>query len=125
MAQALVATTTTTTEVKLKPTLKRKLLTQLKTYHELKQDLKVIEAAMDRHRAIIEECVIESGEQSLALEGYKTTMVFPIRSTLDKKKLIEQGVTLAQIENATISKPGRHYVKVTCPGDSEKGENHE
>lgn len=116
---ALTVTTTTTAEVKLKPTLKKKLLTQLKTFHELKQELKVIQAAMDRHKTIIEECVIESGEQSLAIDGYKTTMVFPVRSTLDKKKLIDQGVTLAQIENATVNKPGRHYVKVTCPGDKE------
>ena len=49
----LTATTTQTTEVKLKPVLKAKLLKRLKTYAELRSQLKAIESAMDKEKGEI------------------------------------------------------------------------
>mgnify|MGYP001575939095 FL=1 len=114
---AATITTTTSHEVKLKPTLKRKLLTELKTYAELKFQRDAIDQALKGHKGTIEECLGEAGETTLSVEGFKTTMVSPVRSILDKKKLIEQGVSTAQIENATVNVTSRSYLKITCPGE--------
>ncbi len=114
------ATTTQTVEIKLKPSLKRKLLNELQAYAALHAQLKAIEAQMAAHKATLEECVIESGEQSIELEGFKTTLVFPVRSKLDKKLFVQQGGTLAQLENATVSTPSKHYLLVTVPGQKER-----
>lgn len=119
MPLALVATATTTKEITLKPQVRRKLLTELHAYQELKQQYKALEFALDAHKATIERLREETGEQSIALEGFKVTQVTQIRSTLDKKLLLEQGVTMGQIENATITKSGRPYTKVTTPGEKE------
>ena len=108
-------TTTTTHEVTLKPTLRRRLLTELRTYGELKAQRAALDLAMTKHRGTIEGYLGETGEASLSLEGYKVTLVCPITSRLDKMKLVEQGVTTAQIEAATVTTPGRSYVKVTVP----------
>lgn len=119
MALAPVATVTTTREVTLKPQVRRKLLNELRAYQELKQQYKAIEMAMDKHKDAIGALREQTGETSIALEGFKVTQVTQTRSTLDRKLLLEQGVTMGQIENATVTKPGRPYTKVTVPGDKE------
>ena len=116
-------TTTTTHEVTLKPTLRRRLLTELRTYGELKAQRAALDLAMTKHRSAIEGYLGETGEASLSLEGYKVTLVCPITSRLDKMKLVEQGVTTAQIEAATVTTPGRSYVKVTVPGERDNSES--
>ena len=63
--------------------------------------------------------MIESGEQSLAIDGFKSTMVFPNRSKLDKKKFVALGGSLELLEKATVSTPGKPYVKVSLPGEKE------
>ncbi len=120
LAAKIAVETTQTIEVKLKPSLKRKLLNELQAYAELHKQLKIIESHMAAHKATLEECVIESGEQSLELEGFKTTMVFPVRSKLDKKLFVQQGGTLAQLDNATVSTPSKHYLLITVPGQKER-----
>ncbi len=120
LAAKIEATTTQTVEVKLKPSLKRKLLNELTAYAALHAQLKSIEAQMAVHKTTLEECVIESGEQSLELEGFKATMVFPVRSKLDKMLFVQQGGTLAQLENATVSTPSKHYLLISLPGQKER-----
>lgn len=122
-ALATTATVTTTKEIKLAPQLRRKLLTELRAYAELKEQAKAIEQAMKKHKQTLDELREKTGEKSVALEGFKITLVEPVRSYLDKEKLIEVGVTTAQIEEATIVKPGRPYAKVTVPGERESDDN--
>jgi hypothetical protein len=120
--QAKIAVATTqTVEVKLKPSLKRKLLNELQAYAALHTQLKAIEAQMAVHKVTLEECVIESGEQSLDFGDMgKTTMVFPNRTKFDHKLFVQQGGTLKQIENATVPVTTRPYLKVTLPGQKER-----
>ena len=120
LAAKIAVETTQTVEVKLKPSLKRKLLNELTAYHALHTQLKAIEAQMAAHKVTLEACVIESGEQSLELEGFKTTLVFPVRSKLDKRLFVQQGGTLAQLENATVATPAKHYLLITVPGAQER-----
>ena len=129
--------TTTTHELKLAPQVKRRLLTSLRVYGELSQQMKAIKLAMTKAKGNIEEQLIDSGETSISIDGYKAkggtalydavygykaTYVSPVRSYLDKMSLLANGVTMAQIENSTISKPGRPYVKVTLPGGGDDDE---
>ena len=119
----LTATVTTTRELVLKPTVRRKLLTELKTYQELKGQLDAIKSAMDKHKGVIGKLREETGEQSIKIDGFSVTLVAPVRSTLDKQKLIAQGVTMAQIEAATIVKPGAAYEKISLPGNGRDEED--
>lgn len=123
MAVSTAVTTTTKEEVTIKPALKTKLLKKLKVYAELRQQLKAIEAAMDKEKAEIGKVREEIGVTSLALDGFKVTQVTNLRSTLDKKKLIEMGVTTDMLEEATVTTPGRPYEKITCPGDKTREED--
>ena len=116
-ALATTVTTTTKEEVKIKPILRTRLLKRLRVYGELRTQLKAIEAAMDKEKTEIGKIREEVGVTSLSLNGYKITQVSPLRSTLDKQKLIAMGVTTDMLEEATVTKPGRPYEKVTCPGD--------
>jgi hypothetical protein len=72
---------------------------------------------MDGHRDSIGKLREETGEQSISLNGFIVTEIRGTITTLDKKKLIAQGVTVAQIEAATITRPKRSYEKITLPGE--------
>lgn len=100
----------------LEPRLKRKLLTELKTYAQLAMQAKAVEKAMEKHKGAIAKLRDEQDEVSIEVDDFKVTLVAPLRSTLDKQKLIAQGVTTAQIEEATVVTPVRPYVKITLPG---------
>ena len=123
MAVAMTVTTTTKEEIKLKPILRVKLSRRLKVYAELRTQLKALELAMDKEKTEIGKIREQVGVTSLTLDGFKVTEVINIRSTLDKKKLVELGVTTAQIEQATVTKPGKPYTKITCPGSGAEGED--
>ncbi len=112
---SLSVTTTTTTTVELRPSLKRKLLTELRAYAELKAQADAIELAMNAHKATIRGLREGTGEKSLELEGFKTTDVTGETSKLDTKLLLLNGVTMGQINAATITKPKKAYELVTCP----------
>jgi hypothetical protein len=110
-------------EVTLTPAVKKKLLTKLRVYQELATQVKTLQAAMAKGRDEIDVLREETGEKSLSLDGFKATLVEPVRSKLIPKKLLAQGVTWAMIEAATEIKPGKAYCKISCPGDSDKDED--
>ena len=120
---ALTATTTTTQEIKLRPSLRAKLLKELRTYAELKAQAKALELAMDKHKGTIRDLREEAGVETLRLEGFTTTNVTNIRSSLDKMKLLEMGVTTEMLEEATVRKPGRPYEKISLPNESAHDED--
>lgn len=123
MGLVTTVTTTITEEVKLRPSLKAKLLRELRTYAELRAQVKALELAMDKHKATIGGLREEAGVNSLALEGFHVTLVSPMRSTLDKMKLIAMGVTTEMLEEATTVKPGRPYEKISIPGEKSREED--
>ena len=113
---ALNITTTTPTEVKLKPTLKAKLLAELNTYAKLHAQLKAIEADMETRKAVIGGYREDAGVETLTLQGFHVTRVSGgTRGTLNKMKLIEMGVTTEMLEEATDYEPVKPFEKVTCP----------
>lgn len=123
MPKATATATATVSEthvVKLAPLVRRRLLTSLRVYGELKTQLEAIKLEMSKAKDNIEGALIDTGETSIALDGYKATYVSPVRTHLGKQKLIASGVTLAQIEGATIVRPGKSYVKVSTPGGKDE-----
>ena len=115
-------TATTTHQVKIEPKLKRRLVTELKGYAALKTQRDALDSAMKKARGKIEDVLGDIGESSLAVEGFKTTLVAPVRTKLDEKKLIANGVTMDQIEASKVQTATKPYVMVTCPGEREDGE---
>ena len=122
LTQSIKATATTTTvqTVALKPRLKTQLLNELQSYAVLKAEADAIKLAMDCHKATIREIRESTGEKALDIEGFKITDVTGTSSKLDKKKLLAEGVTLAQIERCTVTKPKKAYEKITLPGEVER-----
>ena len=114
----LTATTTVTQTVELSPQLKRQLLNELKAYQGLKSQQDALELALANKKANIGKLRERSGEKMLELEGYKISLVEPVRKELDKKKFVELGGSLAMLENATVSRPTKAYERITLPDDN-------
>jgi hypothetical protein len=111
----LTATTTVTQTVELSPQLKRQLLNELKAYQGLKVQQDALELALANKKANIGRLREKSGEKALELEGFKITLVEPVRKELDKKRFVELGGSLAMLENATVSRPTKSYEKISLP----------
>lgn len=109
-------TVSTTKEVRLEPKLRRKLLLELRTYQTLKQTLDATQAAMDKHKATIAELRDSTGEMSIEIEGFKTTMVAPIRKVFDPKEFVANGGDLQIYNNSIKDVPSKPYEKITMPG---------
>jgi hypothetical protein len=112
---ALQVTTTVTQTVELSPQLKRQLLNELKAYQGLHAQREALELALANKKANIGKLRERSGEKSLELEGYKISLVEPVRKELDRKKFVELGGSLAMLENATVSRPTKSYEKISLP----------
>lgn len=117
-------TTTQTTEVKLTPALKTKLKAKLKIFTANKAQIQAYEHANRKIREEVEKLFVDAGEFGALQEGVKIDdcslkHISPIKTRLDPKKLVAQGVTTAQIEAATTTTPGTSYMRITVPGDKE------
>ena len=115
-------TTTVTTEVKLSPALRKKVLTELKTFAELHTQQRILKLAMQKSKDTVQQMFEKAGEfdalvQGVTLDGFKTKYVTGIRKILDKGKLIDLGVTVEMLEEATIEKPNAPYLKISVPGE--------
>jgi hypothetical protein len=117
LTTTVISRVSTTKNIELKTTTRNDLLLELRAYAELKREQTAIQKAMDGHRDNIGKLREETGEQSISLNGFIVTEIRGTITTLDKKKLIAQGVTVAQIEAATITRPKRSYEKITLPGE--------
>lgn len=115
MALATNATVSTTKEIRLDPSLRRKLLTKLKTWQTLDQQIKALELAKKKMNKEIGTLRDETGEMSVQLEGFTVTLVAPVRKVLNEQKLISLGCAAAWIQEATDNVPSRAYDKITPP----------
>lgn len=113
---------TTKTELDLKIQTKTRLVKELKAYAALSEQMKSLKEAMRVHSASVEDILIEVGESSVGVDGYKATLVSPVKRKLEVKKLIALGVSQDVITRATSEKPGKSYVRITAPGAAEEGE---
>ena len=65
---------------------------------------------------MVAEIHAELEESSVEIEGFKSTLVAPMKSMFDKKKFVRLGGRLDLIEAATSKVPGKIYVRITPPG---------
>jgi hypothetical protein len=115
-------TCTTQTEVKISPSVQKRLRTELTTYSALRTELKSIEAKMDASKAKIEAVREETGEQKLEIDGYSVCIVAPIRNKFSAKKFVSLGGDLAIYNQAVESVTSKPYTKISCPGSKSDDE---
>ena len=113
---SITLTTTAVSEVKLKPTLKLKLMTELHAYAKLHAQSKAIDVEMEQRKAKIARFREEAGVETLQVEGFHVTRVSGgTRSALDPMKLIEMGVSTEMLQEATVVTPVKPFEKISCP----------
>lgn len=119
-------TVTQKVEVKLSPLLKRKLKQRLDTYANLATQIEAAEHAQGKVKTEIEELFEQAGQgevlrAGLAIDGVHLKRHEGEYSTrLDKKKLLEAGLTTTQIANAYTRTPKKGYMKIRLPNEKEE-----
>lgn len=119
-------TTTQTTEVYLKPLLRRQLVQRLKTFQTNKTQLDALTKQQEALKKEIEVLFTRAGELATLQNGVKVEG-FSVKyhagektHRLDKVALCkEAGITMAQIDAATKESPKKAYTKILVPGDKE------
>ena len=122
MSLAATVTATTSHELKLSPAVRRRLVTELRNYQTLAARRSDIDVQMTNCRAAVAEIQTELEESSVEIEGFKSTLVAPMKSVFDKKKFVRLGGRLDLIEAATSKVPGKVYVRITPPGAADASE---
>lgn len=117
---ATKATVTTTKEIKLAPQMRKKLLMELREFQTHKAARDAADAAMNACKAKVAKLRESTGEKSIEIDGFKSTLTQQTRKVLDHKKLIAAGCAQAWIEEATDNVPSKAYEKITCPGEQER-----
>lgn len=116
----LSVTATVTQQVKLTPKLKRELKTQCQEYAALHVTEKTAKAAKKVINGRVEEIMEIAGETMLEVDGFKTTLVAPVKRSLNIKKLIAKGVSIDTINDCYDETPGTAYVKISAPGQKDE-----
>lgn len=117
------AKATTTTDVTIKPDVRRKLMTELRAYADLSQNFKPIKHAMDTHKAKIRELRESTGSAIIEIDGFKIRDVTSTMIKFNPAKFVAAGGSLAMYEDACETKPKKPYEKITMPGEKEYGDD--
>ena len=124
-----VATATTTTEVKLTPALRRKLVRELRSYQEVQQQLQTLlktkeiqdlQKTLAAHLRAAGEIRHSTGAKILEIEGFKITKVTGTMTVWDEKRLLTM-IDVDQLAEVKVKKDKKPYEKISCPG--EEGED--
>lgn len=113
-------TVSSTREVTIEPKLRRKLQTKLQTYANLVEQRKALDHAIKKASDELGELRDETGEMSLALDGYKITLVAPTFKRVNLKKFIALGGDLALYLQAVEEHPKKPYNKISLPSDKDE-----
>ncbi len=112
---SVTATTTTTTELSLSTRQKQALMVKFQNYQAQKAVLDAAQAKMDALKAEIQKLREATGEMSLELNGFQSTLVAPTRKTFDPKAFVKAGGDLDIYNEAMVDTPVKAYEKITCP----------
>lgn len=103
---------TTEQQVTLDPALSARVSAILSTYHELKAQADLLYEIMDGESQKIRALMEGAGHEKIEIDGTPCTIVRGTSSKLDKVKFVQLGGSLAQLENATTSKPKKVYLRI-------------
>lgn len=118
--QVAAVTATTTEEIKLEPSVRRKLLIELRTYESLHTQKKALELAMDKIKSKVSAIRNETGAQSLELEGFRVTLVAPTRKKFNAKAFVKLGGDIDIYNQANEETLVTPYEKISLPGTKEE-----
>lgn len=130
---AAKTTTVVTTELKLKPSVQRKLMNELKGYANVHAEAVALKRVGDEHRKTILEMEEEIGEKKFKIQGFSVALVTDAEDVrLSKEKVIKRLVNdghysakaaIALLEDCTTRKPKKPFATIRVPGDKEEDEN--
>jgi hypothetical protein len=103
--------------------LANKVLPKLIQLQEHKDAMAVLEAETDRLRAEVQAEMQASGLMQADIGEWRASIVQSNRTTLDKKKLLGQGVTMEQIEAATVTTPGKPHLRIAAKATTSHEDN--
>ncbi len=129
LTQQVTTKQTVKTELKLKPSVQRKLLAELNSYASVAAEAKALKAVGDSHRDNVLAMHDEIGEKKFEIGGFKVSLTTDAESRkLDKDKLIKRLVSdgkysvkaaTALLEDCTTSTPKKAYATIRVPGEKE------
>jgi len=115
----VTATTTTTTEVELTTRQKHALMVKFQSYAAQKRVLDAAQAKLDVLKVDIQKLREATGELSLELNGFQSTLVAPTRKVFDPKTFVRLGGDLDVYNESMKDTPVKAYEKITYPkGDA-------
>ena len=120
VAPAPVAKATSTTDVTINASTRRKLLTEFKAYAALHAELAPIKHAMEKIKGRIQELRESTGSSSVEIDGFKTVEVASTYKKFNPDKFVALGGSLTMYNEAMEDRPKRPYEKVTCPGEKDE-----
>lgn len=109
-------------EIELAPKVRLALTQKFIEYAGLKQRVKELEVMMEGMKADIAAIREKEGVLTIAINGFRTTLVGGTRKKLNRKKLIALGCAAAWIEMATEETPTKEYEKISIPGEKDRQE---
>lgn len=112
MAAKLTTETKAEATVALAPELRDRIAAILSTYHELKAEAKLYEELADAENKKIFALLEDAGIEKTEVEGTACAIVRGQSSSLDKVKFCELGGSLEMLENATVYKPKKAYLRI-------------
>lgn len=107
-------------ELDLTPQLRTKLQNRLQTVAKLRKQIDELNDELLMAEGAIEDARQMAGFKSGDFPGYgKITRIEGLTSkSMTRKKLLSVGVTLAQLNAATVEKPKKGYTLITLPGEA-------
>jgi dynactin complex subunit len=111
----LTTTITAEADIVIEPRVRARIETKLREYGKLEQQIDKLNEELEVLKADLVDLREITGYKALDLPGFgKITLVDGgTTKSLDKKKLLAQGVTMAQLEMATVEKPKKGHTLIT------------
>lgn len=116
------ATTTVTTEIQLTLKQRQALMVKFQAYAAQKKILDATQTKMDALKAEIQKLREETGELSLELNGFQSTLVAPTRRKFDERKFVKAGGDLKIYNAAMKDVPVKSYEKISVPNSAPDNE---
>lgn len=109
---ALQQETAATTQIEIDPEIAAKLSATLSMYQDLKLQRDLLDEAMAAESKKIQAEMELLGVDKLQIEGVPCTVVHGTSSSLDKQKFVALGGSLTMLQEATITKPRKAYLRI-------------
>lgn len=112
-------------DVVLTPIQQARLHASMSQIAGLKDQIALLDEAITEEKVKLTALLAEASAEKLTAAGYTVRIVRGVSTSLDKKKLIAQGITVAQIEAATTHRPKKPYLDVRRVGEKASGADDE